>query len=198
MKFNGEQHLPLTPGEYTQLTGRAGRRGIDIEGHAVVLWQPGDPTSEPAEVAGLASTRTFPLRSSFAPSYNMTINLVNRSAPSRLIGCWSSRSPSIRPTGRWSAWSAAWSADSGCSTRSRPSSAEATRRSSTTRGCGNGSPNMSGRRPAHRDCNAGRRPTMRWRRCVAVTSSRSPTAAVAAWPLCWKPTGTATTRGRWC
>ena len=40
VKFNGEQHVPLTPGEYTQLTGRAGRRGIDVEGHAVVLWQP--------------------------------------------------------------------------------------------------------------------------------------------------------------
>ena len=81
VKFNGEQHLPLTPGEYTQLTGRAGRRGIDVEGHAVVLWHPGEDTSEPAEVAGLASTRTFPLRSSFAPSYNMTINLVNRVGP---------------------------------------------------------------------------------------------------------------------
>ena len=78
VKFNGEQHLPLTPGEYTQLTGRAGRRGIDVEGHAVVLWHPNEATSEPTEVAGLASTRTFPLRSSFAPSYNMTINLVNR------------------------------------------------------------------------------------------------------------------------
>ncbi len=78
VKYNGEQHLPLTPGEYTQLTGRAGRRGIDIEGHAVVLWHPGEETTEPTEVAGLASTRTFPLRSSFAPSYNMTINLVNR------------------------------------------------------------------------------------------------------------------------
>jgi ATP-dependent RNA helicase HelY len=78
VKYNGEQHLPLTPGEYTQLTGRAGRRGIDVEGHAVVLWHPGEETTEPAEVAGLASTRTFPLRSSFAPSYNMTINLVNQ------------------------------------------------------------------------------------------------------------------------
>ncbi|KWX22004.1 DEAD/DEAH box helicase [Mycolicibacterium wolinskyi] len=78
VKFNGEQHVPLTPGEYTQLTGRAGRRGIDVEGHAVVLWRPDDSTAEPAEVAGLASTRTFPLRSSFAPSYNMTINLVQQ------------------------------------------------------------------------------------------------------------------------
>ncbi len=78
VKFNGEQHVPLTPGEYTQLTGRAGRRGIDVEGHAVVLWH---PEVEPSEVAGLASTRTFPLRSSFAPSYNMTINLVQQMGP---------------------------------------------------------------------------------------------------------------------
>ena len=81
VKFNGEQHLPLTPGEYTQLTGRAGRRGIDVEGHAVVIWNPHDSTAEPTEIAGLASTRTFPLRSSFAPSYNMTINLVSQLSP---------------------------------------------------------------------------------------------------------------------
>jgi ATP-dependent RNA helicase HelY len=73
VKYNGEQHLPLTPGEYTQLTGRAGRRGIDVEGHAVVVWHPG---LEPERVAGLASTRTYPLRSSFRPSYNMAVNLV--------------------------------------------------------------------------------------------------------------------------
>ncbi|MBS4730455.1 RNA helicase [Mycobacterium sp. SM1] len=78
VKFNGERHLPLTAGEYTQLTGRAGRRGIDVEGHAVVIWH---PDVDPAEVAGLASTRTFPLRSSFSPSYNMTINLVQRMGP---------------------------------------------------------------------------------------------------------------------
>ena len=80
VKFDGEQHMQLTPGEYTQLTGRAGRRGIDVEGHAVVLWT---PDVDPAEVAGLASTRTFPLRSSFAPSYNMTINLVNQMGPTQ-------------------------------------------------------------------------------------------------------------------
>ena len=72
-KWNGETHADVTPGEYTQLTGRAGRRGIDVEGHAVVLWQPG---TDPRMVAGLASTRTYPLRSSFRPSYNMAVNLV--------------------------------------------------------------------------------------------------------------------------
>ncbi len=65
----------MTPGEYTQLTGRAGRRGIDVEGHAVVLWQPG---LDPDAVAGLASTRTYPLRSSFRPTYNMAVNLVGQ------------------------------------------------------------------------------------------------------------------------
>jgi ATP-dependent RNA helicase HelY len=71
-KWNGETHANLTAGEYTQLTGRAGRRGIDVEGHAVVLWQPG---MDPAALAGLASTRTYPLNSSFRPSYNMAVNL---------------------------------------------------------------------------------------------------------------------------
>ncbi|MFJ6676931.1 DEAD/DEAH box helicase [Actinosynnema sp. NPDC091369] len=75
VKYNGEAHVDLTPGEYTQLTGRAGRRGIDVEGHAVVVWQPG---VDPKAVGGLASTRTYPLRSSFRPGYNMAVNLVNQ------------------------------------------------------------------------------------------------------------------------
>jgi ATP-dependent RNA helicase HelY len=74
-KWNGDQHADITPGEYTQLTGRAGRRGLDVEGHGVVLWQPG---MNPRELAGLASTRTYPLRSSFRPSYNMAVNLVHQ------------------------------------------------------------------------------------------------------------------------
>ncbi|HEX9516966.1 MAG TPA: DEAD/DEAH box helicase [Streptosporangiaceae bacterium] len=84
-KWNGETHAALTAGEYTQLTGRAGRRGIDIEGHAVVLWQPG---IDPVTVAGLAGTRTYPLNSSFQPSYNMAVNLVGqvgRERASRLL-----------------------------------------------------------------------------------------------------------------
>ncbi|MFD8385055.1 DEAD/DEAH box helicase [Streptomyces sp. NPDC059679] len=75
VKWNGEQHADITPGEYTQLTGRAGRRGIDVEGHAVVLWQ---RAMDPAALAGLAGTRTYPLRSSFRPSYNMAVNLVSQ------------------------------------------------------------------------------------------------------------------------
>ena len=77
-KFTGERHEFLTPGEYTQLTGRAGRRGIDDVGYAVVLWSPFVPFDQ---VAGLASTRTYALRSSFRPTYNMACNLVRRYPP---------------------------------------------------------------------------------------------------------------------
>ena len=74
-KWNGQSHLSISPGEFTQLTGRAGRRGIDIEGNAVILW---NKDVESASVAGLASTRTYPLKSSFKPTYNMTINLISQ------------------------------------------------------------------------------------------------------------------------
>jgi ATP-dependent RNA helicase HelY len=74
-KWNGESHVLLTPGEYTQLTGRAGRRGIDPIGHAVVLYQ---RDLDFHTVAGLVGTRTYPLRSSFQPSYNMAVNLLRR------------------------------------------------------------------------------------------------------------------------
>lgn len=73
VKFNGESHVQISSGEYTQLTGRAGRRGIDVEGHSIVVW---NPELEPEALAGLASKRTYPLNSSFRPTYNMSTNLL--------------------------------------------------------------------------------------------------------------------------
>ena len=75
VKWNGEAHVDITAGEYTQLTGRAGRRGIDVEGHAVAVWS---QNLDPTYLASLASTRTYPLQSSFSPTYNMAINMVER------------------------------------------------------------------------------------------------------------------------
>ena len=73
VKWDGSAHVDITAGEYTQLTGRAGRRGIDTEGNAVVVDHAG---LDPVALAGLASKRLYPLRSSFRPTYNMAVNLV--------------------------------------------------------------------------------------------------------------------------
>ena len=73
MKFTGEKHEQITPGQYTQLSGRAGRRGLDELGHCAVLLQRFIPFDA---ITRLASTRTYPLVSSFQPSYNMAVNLV--------------------------------------------------------------------------------------------------------------------------
>lgn len=77
-KFSGEGHDLLTPLSYTQLTGRAGRRGIDDEGFAVVLW---NPRLRFGDVSGLVLNRTFTLESAFRPTYNMVVNLISRLPP---------------------------------------------------------------------------------------------------------------------
>lgn len=80
-KFNGIERVPLTSGEYTQLTGRAGRRGIDVEGHSVVVW---NEAVELDELAHLAGARSFPVRSSFRPTPNMAVNLLERMSAERV------------------------------------------------------------------------------------------------------------------
>jgi ATP-dependent RNA helicase HelY len=84
-KFTGEKHELMTPGQYTQLSGRAGRRGIDIIGNSVVLMQRFTPFDT---LTRLASTHSYPLNSSFQPSYNMAVNLVrnyNRADAEHLV-----------------------------------------------------------------------------------------------------------------
>lgn len=76
-KFNGVDHVPLTSGEYTQLTGRAGRRGIDTIGHAVIV---DHRDFVPAAAASLSTKRVYPLHSSFKPTFNMAVNLLNSSS----------------------------------------------------------------------------------------------------------------------
>jgi ATP-dependent RNA helicase HelY len=76
-KFNGSSNQMLTAGEFTQLTGRAGRRGLDPHGYAATLWSPHTAFEEVAE---LASRRTYELRSAFRPTYNLAANLIRRSS----------------------------------------------------------------------------------------------------------------------
>ena len=75
-KYDGTGHVALTPGEFTQLTGRAGRRGIDTIGHAVVV---DHRDFVPATAAALSSKRVYPLHSSFRPTFNMAVNLLDSS-----------------------------------------------------------------------------------------------------------------------
>jgi ATP-dependent RNA helicase HelY len=79
-KFTGEAHEVMQPGDYTQLTGRAGRRGIDTRGSAVVLYSRDLPFER---VAAIAAEGSHPLVSSFQPSYNMAVNLIANYAQER-------------------------------------------------------------------------------------------------------------------
>lgn len=72
-KFSGESHEFLTPTEYTQFTGRAGRRGIDRVGNAVTLY---NPMVQFGQVQRLAEMESLPIKSSFGLSYNMAVNLL--------------------------------------------------------------------------------------------------------------------------
>ena len=102
VKWNGETHADITPGEYTQLTGRAGRRGIDVEGHGVVLW---NPDLDPKSVAG---TRLDPDLSAPVVVPPVVQHGGQPRAPGRPHArpgsCSSRRSRSSRPTRRWSGW----------------------------------------------------------------------------------------------
>ncbi len=65
----------LTSADFAQMTGRAGRRGLDDEGHAVVCFSPEVALRDVARVALAAPAD---LHSSFRPTYNFTANLINR------------------------------------------------------------------------------------------------------------------------
>jgi superfamily II RNA helicase len=96
-KYGGAGRATLTSGEYLQLTGRAGRRGLDEEGHAVVSWS---SEIEFSEVARVAAAPPPDLRSAFRPTYNLAVNLVGRfdretahAVMRRSFAQWQARTP---------------------------------------------------------------------------------------------------------
>ncbi len=72
-KFDGATHRPLTGREFQQLIGRAGRRGMDIAGNAVILY---DDWMTFEEAMKVAKRPLEPVASSFALSYNSLVNLL--------------------------------------------------------------------------------------------------------------------------
>src|SRR5437588_5471131 len=71
-KFDGQEMRLLTPNEYSQLTGRAGRRGIDVRGAAVIPYSPWEPFEESFKrITG----ELLPVTSSFVIRYNSVLNL---------------------------------------------------------------------------------------------------------------------------
>lgn len=74
-KFTGEGLRPLTGSEMLQMSGRAGRRGMDKVGNVVIGAHP----KEPVQMAvSLAKAHPEPLESHFLPSYGMVLNLLDR------------------------------------------------------------------------------------------------------------------------
>jgi ATP-dependent RNA helicase HelY len=71
-KFDGQEMRLLTPNEYRQLTGRAGRRGLDVHGAAVIPYSPWEPfESSFQRITG----ELLPVTSSFVIRYNSVLNL---------------------------------------------------------------------------------------------------------------------------
>ncbi len=71
-KFDGQEMRLLTPNEYLQLTGRAGRRGMDVRGAAVIPYSPWEPFEESFQ---RITAELLPVTSSFVIRYNSVLNL---------------------------------------------------------------------------------------------------------------------------
>ena len=74
-KRTDDGHRLLTANEFLQMSGRAGRRGMDEIGYVVIV---GTPFQAPDEVYNLATSSSNPLESKFEPCYSMVLNLLQR------------------------------------------------------------------------------------------------------------------------
>ena len=184
-KWNGETHADITPGEYTQLTGRAGRRGLDVEGHGVVLWQPG-MNPERARRPGLDPHLPAALVVPPVVQHGGQPGAPVRPGDAR-ASCWSSPSPSSRPTRPSSGWPASCARPRRRSTATpRPRPATSATSWSTPR-CAGGSP-TSRRAPAGPARPTGaRRSSSRCARCKPGDVIQVPTGKFAGYAVVDRP-----------
>ena len=71
-KFDGNEHRFVTGGEFIQMSGRAGRRGLDEKGITILMLK---KKMEPEKIREILSGQSDPLNSSFSLSYNQIVNL---------------------------------------------------------------------------------------------------------------------------
>ena len=77
-RYDGKDFVPLTVREFQQISGRAGRRGIDRSGRALLRMDFGDYGSERKLIAHLFGDEPEPVTSAFNLSFNSVVNLLAR------------------------------------------------------------------------------------------------------------------------
>jgi antiviral helicase SKI2 len=75
-KHDGRSFRDLLPGEYTQMAGRAGRRGLDPVGTVIIVAPGADEAPPVATLRQMMLGEPTKLRSQFRLTYNMILNLL--------------------------------------------------------------------------------------------------------------------------
>ncbi|SMR49487.1 unnamed protein product [Zymoseptoria tritici ST99CH_3D1] len=75
-KYDNKSFRDLLPGEYTQMAGRAGRRGLDTVGSVIIVTPGGDEAPPAGRLRQMMLGDPTKLRSQFRLTYNMILNLL--------------------------------------------------------------------------------------------------------------------------
>ena len=76
-KFDGNENRYLQPGEYTQMSGRAGRRGKDTKGTVIMFFKDASKLPNVTNLQNIVQSKPFELASKFRIRYNQIVNVLN-------------------------------------------------------------------------------------------------------------------------